>query len=391
MLTFKTFLFLLIFFFQFIYNLYSSEISVELKPETDLNNSVFTFNKMFHGLGLKDGLPDHINPARFNLKNPMHISLNVSDTLHSINIIYGFSENGDSVIYTYKLFADSLYDLKTIKFKDEFYVHFLDKVKGKNVVTNFDITFRLNPVTKMIMYNSFALCKGNMIINGKSYLIGLMREGINSFGVNSSTYIYIDRNNDGHLRKRTKLDSTGNLIIREAVSAINPVFIDGHVYKISKISANGYSLVLSDTTISSSMSLGFKIPDFSFYTIDNKLLSIKDFKNKILVINWWATTCSPCIMEIPGFNKLVNKYKNNKDIIFIAIADDNIADLNKFLKSRPYKYQIALSNEIIKKLMGSSWPRNIIVNCKGEIIYDETGGNSEIYKYIDASIKSLIK
>ncbi|WP_089377632.1 peroxiredoxin family protein [Lutibacter flavus] len=75
---------------------------------------------------------------------------------------------------------------------------------------------------------------------------------------------------------------------------------------------------------------GAKAPDFRLYALDGTINSLDTYKNKVVVIKMWFTTCAPCLHEIPKVNKLLEKYKNRNDIVFIAPAPNSKKTLKKF-------------------------------------------------------------
>lgn len=110
--------------------------------------------------------------------------------------------------------------------------------------------------------------------------------------------------------------------------------------------------------------------------------------NKIIVINWWATSCIPCIEEMPGLNELVNKYSEDK-IEFVAIVwdKDNYA---QFISKHTFNYLQGYGNEKTFQLFGGVFPRNIIIDRTGKIIYNKTGALKETYKKLDNILKSIL-
>ena len=132
------------------------------------------------------------------------------------------------------------------------------------------------------------------------------------------------------------------------------------------------------------------MPDFTSQTLSGKAVALPDYKGKYLVINWWATSCGPCVAEMPGLNKMVDKFKSRNDIEFIAIASDEKGRLEKFLKKREFKY-LQTYNPALASLFGESYPKHIIVNPEGLITYYLEGGSEEIYLDIERSLSSQLK
>lgn len=133
------------------------------------------------------------------------------------------------------------------------------------------------------------------------------------------------------------------------------------------------------------------MPPFSVETLEGDRLALEDFKGKTLVINWWATTCAPCLLEMPGLNEMVEKYKSRTDVEFIAIADNEKASLEKFLSKRDFFYQQTLSNAEVAFTFGPSWPKHIVVNPHGTVTFYLAGGNADIHEVIEKHLDSQLR
>jgi peroxiredoxin len=81
-------------------------------------------------------------------------------------------------------------------------------------------------------------------------------------------------------------------------------------------------------------------PVFSATTIDGATVDPAKLKGKIVVLNLWFINCPNCIEEIKLLNNLVDEYKNDRDVVFLGLATNKKADLEKFLKKNPFSYQI---------------------------------------------------
>jgi thiol-disulfide isomerase/thioredoxin len=131
--------------------------------------------------------------------------------------------------------------------------------------------------------------------------------------------------------------------------------------------------------------------EFPSIQIENNFRNIDlgNSMNKIRVINWWATTCVPCIEEMPGLNTLVEKYQN-KDIEFISIIWDH-KNLDKFLNQNEYLYEHFATNSNVTNVLGETFPRNIVVDQNNIIRYNQTGGSKAKYKELDLLIQDIYK
>ena len=126
---------------------------------------------------------------------------------------------------------------------------------------------------------------------------------------------------------------------------------------------------------------------------NNKSVSLSQFKNRWLLVNFWATWCAPCREEIPELNEL---FKNNKDVHLIAIAIDEIGAVNKFLTKIPINYESLISNDIkgveISKSLGNDrgvLPFTVLIAPSGKIQETFYGrlDITSLYKYLAETIK----
>ena len=131
-------------------------------------------------------------------------------------------------------------------------------------------------------------------------------------------------------------------------------------------------------------------PDLTIEQLNGEMLSFNDLIGNIVVVNWWQTTCGPCIVEMPGLNKLVEQYKE-KDIVFIAIAHNNKEDVARFLDSREFDYIQTLANNDAVELFGDSYPVHLIINPEGKICSFLRGGSENRYLEIDSILKGLLE
>lgn len=117
---------------------------------------------------------------------------------------------------------------------------------------------------------------------------------------------------------------------------------------------------------------GIEAPDFETKDINGNTIKLRDLKGKIVVINFWFTTCPPCIMEIKDLNKIANKYKKN-GVVFLAVTFDNKDKITPFLKEHPFYYKIISDATIIRKYGINGFPTSILIDKEGKIMYKKIG------------------
>ena len=81
-------------------------------------------------------------------------------------------------------------------------------------------------------------------------------------------------------------------------------------------------------------------------TIENEILTSKQFEGKVVLLNFWATWCPPCIEEMPTFNKLYEKYKDKFVIVGVLYErDKNKEELAAFMKKHKMKFPVTVGEE----------------------------------------------
>jgi len=144
-------------------------------------------------------------------------------------------------------------------------------------------------------------------------------------------------------------------------------------------------------TIENDLQQGKKFPKLKVEKLNGDTINLMDLKGKTVVINWWNIGCGPCRGEMPGLNTLVDKYKNNSGIVFLAVALDDKAKLMSFLKSKEFKYIQTVGNDKALQLFGNTFPKHLIINTEGVISYFKEGGSEDFYMYLDKELTKLIE
>lgn len=89
-----------------------------------------------------------------------------------------------------------------------------------------------------------------------------------------------------------------------------------------------YESFIGDTVFIGKSSYDFLLPDTS-----GRMVSMKDFKGKVIFIDVWATWCGPCRGQFPYLKQIEEEYHDNKDIVFVGISTDKLKDKQKWLKT----------------------------------------------------------
>ena len=131
-------------------------------------------------------------------------------------------------------------------------------------------------------------------------------------------------------------------------------------------------------------------PLFAFTVADlaGRPVHSSEFRGKITVLDWWAIPCSGCIAEMPGFNKLVQKY--SPGVAFVAIAMNTPKEVGTFLNKQEFRFRQTVAGDSMFQLIGSGIPRTVVLDEQGIVQFDHAGGGSDSYKEFEQAIDSLL-
>jgi thiol-disulfide isomerase/thioredoxin len=115
---------------------------------------------------------------------------------------------------------------------------------------------------------------------------------------------------------------------------------------------------------------------FTLTRLDGSPLKLDEQRGKVIVMNFWATWCGPCVTEMPLFEKTIAKFKNDKDVFFLAITTDEDRDLvAPFLKQYKFNLPVAYAEYLNDHFAISSIPTTIILDRKGGVSFRQAGFN----------------
>jgi thiol-disulfide isomerase/thioredoxin len=126
-------------------------------------------------------------------------------------------------------------------------------------------------------------------------------------------------------------------------------------------------------------------PDFTLKDLDDKDLSLSQFKGKVVLLNFWATWCEPCRVEIPWLIDMQQKYSaRGFTIIGIAMDEEGKTEVAPYVaKERfnvsgqqlPMSYPIVLGNDPMAEKFGGllGYPTSILISRDGKVVKRITG------------------
>lgn len=121
---------------------------------------------------------------------------------------------------------------------------------------------------------------------------------------------------------------------------------------------------------------------------DGEAIPLSSFNNEVVVINFWATWCPPCIAEMPNFQKVYDEYGD--EVIFVFATTDGQEKVETFMNNKGYQLPIYYYQYLPDAFQHSSIPTTFILNRKGEIVFEKVGAYKWDGKSVGAFLDKLI-
>lgn len=118
------------------------------------------------------------------------------------------------------------------------------------------------------------------------------------------------------------------------------------------------------------------VNSFNWNLVDNqgKSVNFQEMEGEVILINFWATWCPPCIAEMPNLNALYADYKDK--ISFVFVANDNAKSVNAYLKKNQYDLPVYYASEDAPTaLYSKSIPATFLIDDQGKIVMKELGSS----------------
>ena len=145
----------------------------------------------------------------------------------------------------------------------------------------------------------------------------------------------------------------------------------GSAFGWSYYQANNFNNAAQET-------INTEAPDITVTAMDGTQLKLSDLRGKTVFVNFWATWCGPCMLEMPEMNKIYPDYKDKIEFFSVSI-DDAKADYEKYTKESSFAFPMYWGdkNAIIKDYALQGIPASYIVDKHGTIIHSHIGAMNE--------------
>ncbi len=132
----------------------------------------------------------------------------------------------------------------------------------------------------------------------------------------------------------------------------------------------GFSAILYSTIHEHTVNVGDSAPSFSVTSDSGQTISPASFGGKVLLVNFWATWCAPCVQEIPSLNLLQTRFRDKGLVVLGISVDKDEAAYKQFVSRFRLSFQTARDPE--QKINGDygsvQFPETYIINAQGKVV-----------------------
>ena len=132
-------------------------------------------------------------------------------------------------------------------------------------------------------------------------------------------------------------------------------------------------------------------PSFTLRDLNGKQVSLSDFKGKVVVLDFWATWCPPCVIEIPHFIELYEQYKDRGfAMVGISLDRQGVSVVKSFARKYQINYPILMTDGRVDRAYGgiTGIPTTFVIDSAGNIRQKYVGYRDKAV--FEADIKALL-
>ncbi len=115
--------------------------------------------------------------------------------------------------------------------------------------------------------------------------------------------------------------------------------------------------------------------DFTLQDLDGNDVSLSDYKGQVVLLNFWATWCGPCKIEMPWFVEFQRQYKDRGFTVLAVSLDDDIDPIAPFVEEYELNFPVVWGDEETAQKFGGvvALPTTLIIDREGNVVDSHTG------------------
>ena len=117
-------------------------------------------------------------------------------------------------------------------------------------------------------------------------------------------------------------------------------------------------------------------PEFTLRDANGTFVKLSDYRGKVVLLNFWATWCGPCALEIPWFIEFEQEYKaKGFEVVGISMDDDGWEAVKPYVSEHKLNYRVLLGDDSVSQLYGGveALPTTFIIDRDGKVAFVHVG------------------
>jgi cytochrome c biogenesis protein CcmG/thiol:disulfide interchange protein DsbE len=133
-------------------------------------------------------------------------------------------------------------------------------------------------------------------------------------------------------------------------------------------------------------------PEFTLTDSSGAKVKLSDYKGKVVLLNFWATWCGPCALEIPWFMEFEQQYKSKGfEVLGVSMDDDGWPAVKPYIAEHKLNYRVLLGNDSVSQMYGGldALPTTFVLDREGKVAFPVHVGLINKSEYVQ-ELESLL-
>ena len=155
----------------------------------------------------------------------------------------------------------------------------------------------------------------------------------------------------------------------------------------------GAALAISAGIAGSAASTSQAAPDFTLRSLDGRNVRLQELRGQVVMVNFWASWCAPCRVEMPHLNKLADKYRTSGFTLLGVNVDDDPKNGSAAATKMGLHFPVLHDGEkrVVKMYDVATMPSTVLIDRDGRVRYLHRGYREGYEQTYDQQVRELLK